>query len=134
MGTTETTPESMKRQPTMAFVRRHYAQGPMAYYMDGSIVRMPTPADIEYAGQQFDQWLEAHDAEVARAAVVAAADDLAGHYPQDLFLPLTHADHEVVNAALMEHTGISRDRISADVMRRAASITRAYAEQIGEEI
>ncbi len=46
---------------TTEFVRRHYAQGPTAYRADGSIVRMPTPADVEYAGRQFDRWLAAHD-------------------------------------------------------------------------
>lgn len=51
---------------TTEFVRRHYAQGPTAYHADGSIVRMPTPADVEYAGQQFDVWLTAHD-EAVRA-------------------------------------------------------------------
>ncbi|MBB2956988.1 hypothetical protein [Pseudoclavibacter helvolus] len=50
--------------PTTEFVRRHYAKGPTAYYEDGTVAKMPTPADVVFAGLQFDRWLTAHDAEV----------------------------------------------------------------------
>lgn len=44
--------------PTTEFVRRHFARGPIAYYEDGSPVRMATPEEVAYSEQLFDRWLE----------------------------------------------------------------------------
>ena len=132
--TTDITPESLpddEARESLAQILMGCPVGDWGQSAEWERVVFYEQADAVLAA--FSMKSAAHDAEVARAAIVAAADDLAGHYPQDVFLPLTHAHHEVVNAALKEHTGISRDRISADMMRRAAAITRAYAEQIGEE-
>lgn len=54
--------------PTTAFVRRHYAMGPTAYYEDGSVARMPTAADVAYAEEHFDRWLASVRAETLREA------------------------------------------------------------------
>lgn len=56
-------------------------------------------------------------------------------YPADVFLPLNAADNRAVNAALDTHTGpkpIVRDRVSADMMRRAAAQARREAAEIRE--
>ena len=131
MGTTETTPESMKRQPTMAFVRRHYAQGPTAYYMDGSIVRMPTPADIEYAGQQFDHVLEAHDAEVARKTAERAWDECSSAWANRQIV----AEAIISRAAECVREAYLRDQVAAVLSNTLPErpVNPYRAEQIGEE-
>nr|WP_278101127.1 hypothetical protein [Microbacterium proteolyticum] len=58
------------------YVRRHYSHGPTAYFEDGSIAKMPTAADVEYAGRQFDQWLAAHDADALATLPSPPADDV----------------------------------------------------------
>lgn len=118
--TADTTPESLPYTPTTDEVRATYYSSPDNRDWEASLAAA------------FDRWLASHDAEVARKAVCGAADDLAEHFPHDLFLPLTREDHELINATLDEHAGISRDRISADMMRRAEALIRARAEQIGE--
>lgn len=82
------------------FVRRHYAHGPTAYREDGSVAKMPTAADVEYAERQFDQWLAAHDAALVDALSAPPADDVREaldgvHYcPQhgDMLAPLDDRD------------------------------------------
>lgn len=93
----------------------------------------PTPRI--HAAAAFDRWLAVHDAEVARKALTDAADELSAYYPEDVFRPMSDADHKSVNDALagrLESTHITRDRVSADVMRRAFNLVRDLAEQIGE--
>jgi hypothetical protein len=53
--------EELMSDVTTAFVRKHYAQGPTAYFEDGTIAKMPTAEDVQYAGAQFDRWLASHD-------------------------------------------------------------------------
>ena len=60
------------------FVRRHYSKGPTAYYTDGSIAKMPSPDDVEYAAKQFDRWLSVELArawQTGRTAGIVAAQD-----------------------------------------------------------
>jgi len=67
----------------------------------------------------------------ARAkAVEDAAADMASHYPTSMFPPLTDADHARVTEALGVHTSISRDRVSADMMRRAVTQLDRFASEI----
>jgi len=92
------------------------------------------------------------------AAVVAAAKaealgefacELRERYPEDVFKPLTDKDHCSANDALAgrsERTHITRDRISADMMRfaavqcddrateyRAASLAAAHTTDLREQ-
>ena len=53
--------------PNTAFVRRHYANGPTAYFEDGRIAKMPTDEDVAFCEKQFNRWLAAHDAALLEA-------------------------------------------------------------------
>jgi len=84
---------------------------------------------------EFDRWLAGHDREVSAKAVEDAADFMASLYPESVFRPMVDADHREVNDALagrIERTNVSRDRVSADMMRRAAEQQRTYAAEIRE--
>lgn len=51
-------------------------------------------------------------------------------YREDLFAPMSKQDHDAVNAILSANASVSRDRISADMMRFAAALARAAAVDI----
>lgn len=58
-------------------------------------------------------------------------------YPADVFPSLTDADHRSVNDALAgraERTHVSRDRVSADMMRRAAQLAERTADEWDEAV
>lgn len=93
------------------------------------------------AGAIFDSWLKAHDAAVIAATAEAAdaralrafATELRERYSEDVFSPMTDKDHRSVNDALAgraEGTHVTRDRVSADMMRRAASQADQYADEL----
>ena len=80
--------------------------------------------DVKEALAMFDRWLAARDEEVAASALEEFAGDLRDRYPVDVFRPMTDVDHKAVNDAISgrkERTHVSRDRVSADMMRRAAA-------------
>ena len=83
-----------------------------------------------------------HEAGLAAVVVAAKAEALEEfavllreRYPEDVFRPLTGADHKSANDALAgraERTHITRDSISADMMRRAAAQADEHAADIRE--
>lgn len=53
-------------------------------------------------------------------------------YPTNVFRPMSDADHKSVNDALagrIERTGVTRDRVSADMMRHAAGLALRTADE-----
>lgn len=72
---------------------------------------------------------------VRAEAVEAFAAELRDRYSEDVFRPMADADHRSVNDALagrVERTGVTRDRVSADMMRRAAAQASQYAAEFIE--
>lgn len=64
------------------------------------------------------------------------AAELRERYPEDIWPPMTDADHRAVNDALAgraERTHVTRDRVSADMMRRAAAQAERYADELDED-
>ena len=85
------------------------------------------------------------EVERLRAAVVEAqasaleefAQFLDETYPADVWVPMTHEDHMSVNQAmsgLAPSTPVTRDRVSADMMRNAAGIARARASALRSSV
>lgn len=71
-----------------------------------------------------------------REALGEFAATLRERYPEDIFKPLSDGDHRSVNDALagrLERTHITRDAISADMMRRAAVQADEQAAEIRNE-
>lgn len=57
-------------------------------------------------------------------------------YPEDVFRPLSDADHRSVDDAMSgraERTHVTRDAVSADMMRRAAGLAERTAAEWDDE-
>lgn len=64
------------------------------------------------------------------------AQEIRERYPEDVWPRMTDDDHREVNDALAGRrtgTRITRDRVSADMMRRAAAQADRYADEIEQE-
>ena len=73
---------------------------------------------------------------VRAEALKAFANELRARYPDDVFRPLAGAEHRSVNDAMagrVERTHVTRDRVSADMMRRAAAQADDYAMELIEQ-
>jgi len=82
---------------------------------------------------EFEAWLAEHDRQVKAEALEEFAAQLRERYPEDVFKPLSDGDHKSVNDALsgrLERTHVTRDRVSADMMRRAAEQSDQLAADI----
>ena len=84
-----------------------------------------------------------HDAGLAAVVAAAKAEALEGfaallreRYPDDVFKPMLDRDHRSVNDAMAgrrPNTIVTRDRVSADMMRRAAAQADEQADEIRKE-
>lgn len=86
---------------------------------------------ISYA--MFGRWL----AEVQAAALEEFAALLRERYPEDVFKPMLDRDHRAVNDAMAgrrPNTIVTRDQVSADIMRRAATQANELADDIRKEV
>lgn len=82
---------------------------------------------------EFKAMLDGVRREAAAVALEDFAAELRARYPEDVFRPLADKDHKSVNDALAgraERTHITRDAVSADVMRRAAAQADERATEI----
>jgi hypothetical protein len=76
--------------------------------------------------------LRDHDAEVLEAF----ADEIDERYPADVFRPMSDADHRSVNDAMagrIPSTSVTRDRVSAHMLRFAAQQARQRAAEYREK-
>ena len=64
-------------------------------------------------------------------ALQKAASDLRGHYPESMFPRPDDEQYAKLQIALTE-VGLTLDRFSADLMRRAADVVAARARQVRE--
>ena len=90
-----------------------------------------------------DVYKEAHEAGLAAVVAAAKAEALEGfaallreRYPDDVFKPMLDRDHRSVNDAMAgrrPNTIVTRDRVSADMMRRAAAQADEQADEIRKE-
>jgi hypothetical protein len=85
----------------------------------------------------FDRWLATHEAGVKAEALEGFAALLRERYPEDVFRPMLDRDHRSVNDAMAgrrPNTIVTRDQVSADMMRRAATQADEEAEIIRKEV
>lgn len=110
--------------------------------------RLEYDEELEQLMRKAAEWFEWASYNIARRAGVTAldapaapaspadgirafADHLDSAYPEDVFAPLSGTDQAAVDVTLgTSPDGISRDRVSADVMRRAAAEARRYADEL----
>jgi hypothetical protein len=115
-------------RPTTEQIEDAYAHDPEAEWHD------PINYGLEVKANRrvFRRWLADHDAGVAAKALRDAATEWDEWYSADIFSALNAADHERVTAAIRDHTGVSRDAVSADVFRHASAQLRARAAAIAD--
>ena len=105
--------------PNTAFVRRHYANGPTAYFEDGRIAKMPTDEDVAFCEKQFNRWLAAHDAALleAQSAAELALYKTRARWVQVLVAELnadldrTEAERDAARATIDEALAEMRDLV-----------------------
>ena len=91
-----------------------------------------TPLTVKLS-ESFDQWLAAEAAAVRADTYQEFAESLRERYPEDVFIKPNDEDYHALNLALNQ-TGISLDRFSADLMRRAAAQADAEAAAIRAQL
>jgi hypothetical protein len=54
--------------------------------------------------------------------IIEIMDCFRNPYPKDIFLPILKEEYTAIHILLLKHFGVTLDRVSADLMRRARGI------------